>query len=890
MDYIENTKKSKTENTDYNYINTNEYFHALNKHDALKILKSSEDLGLSNAEVKKRQKIYGLNQLSETKKKSLLFRFFEQFSDFMVIILLIAAGISFVTAVIQGDKTDFLDPVIILIIIIINSVVGVIQEFKAEKSIEALKNMTASETFVLRNGKKSKIPAENLVPGDIIILEAGNAVPADARILENISAETDESALTGESIPVTKTSSEIFSRSAALGDRKNMIYMTSSVTSGKCTAVVTNTGMFTEVGKIARILTQEDETITPLQEKLSRTGKILGITALAVCAVIFILGIIQKVPALEMFMLSISLAVAAMPEGLPAIVTIVLAIGVQRMAKNNAIIRRLSAVETLGSATVICSDKTGTLTQNKMTVVETYSLDNDIKKLYMLAVLCNNSNRHKDSYTGDPTETAICTAADKINIKKSDEDIKYPRLLELPFDSTRKLMTTINKLSNEKNRVVTKGAPDVLLNRCAYYLRNGTPEILTAAKKSEIINANENMARHALRVIAVAYKDVKNFENSNNNPETNLVFCGLIGMIDPPRPEVAKAIQTCRSAGIKPVMITGDHKITAMAIAEQIGIYNKGDKVATGSELDEMSDGQLLENIYFYSVFARVSPEHKMRIVKAFKSRGNVVAMTGDGVNDAPSLKIADMGCAMGQNGTDVARNSADMILVDDNFSTIVEAVRQGRGIYDNIKKAVHFLLSSNFGEIMTIFTAFLLRLPSPLIAIHLLWVNFVTDSLPALALSAEKPSDAIMRRPPVNSKKSLFSEGLGIKIIFEGLMIGSLTLLAFVFGYKYFDNGSANPVYARTMAFMTLSVSQLVHAYNMRSTKSVFKIGLFSNARMNMAFVTCLLLQISVVAVKPVAEIFRTVNLPLQAWIIVAVLSVAPLVIIELQKLVSRE
>jgi Ca2+-transporting ATPase len=450
-------------------------------------------------------------------------------------------------------------------------------------------------------------------------------------------------------------------------------------------------------------------------------------------------------------------------------------------------------------------------------------------------------------------------------------------------------MTTVNKLSGEKNRVITKGAPDMLLDRCAYYLKTGVPAILTQAKKSEILSANEKMAEGALRVIGAAYKDI-NCKIANTALESDLIFCGLIGMIDPPRPEAYKAIQLCRTAGIKPVMITGDHKITAVAIAAKIGIYNKGDKIATGTELDAMSDAQLLENIYFYSVFARVSPEHKMRIVKAFRSRGNVVAMTGDGVNDAPSLKIADMGCAMGQTGTDVARNSADMILVDDNFSTIVEAVRQGRGIYENIKKAVHFLLSSNFGEIMTIFAAFLLRLPSPLIAIHLLWVNFVTDSLPALALSAEKPDEDIMRRPPVNPKKSLFANGLGARIIFEGLMIGSLTLLAFVIGYKFFDGGvSSNPVYGRTMAFLTLSISQLVHAYNMRSSKSVFKIGLFSNPRMNLAFIICLILQIAVVVAKPVASVFRTANLPLEGWVIVGALALAPLVIIELQKLFSK-
>ncbi|MCL2096983.1 MAG: calcium-translocating P-type ATPase, PMCA-type [Oscillospiraceae bacterium] len=875
-------------------------FYTLNQKDVLKILKSGENTGLSLGEAKRRRSISGPNRLNENKKNNLFFKFISQFSDFMVIILLFAAAVSFFTAVIHGDNSDFLDPVIILVIIIINAIVGVIQEYKAEKSIAALKSMTPAETLVLRGGKKSRIPAAELVPGDIIILEAGDSVPADARILENISVQTDESALTGESAPVVKNGDIILPAKTLLGDRKNMLYMTSFVTYGKCTAVVTNTGMSTEVGRIAELLSLEETGATPLQKKLSKTGKLLGITALSVCFVIFILGIIQKVPPLEMFMLSISLAVAAMPEGLPAIVTIVLAIGVRRMAENNAVIRRLSAVETLGGATVICSDKTGTLTQNKMTVTDTYSSGNNTKNLFSLAVLCCNSSydENHQNYIGDPTETAICRAAENVKIKKTEEDLKYTRLFELPFDSDRKLMTTIHRLSENKNRVITKGAPDVLLNKCVYYLRNGSPEVLTQSKRAEIIDANENMAKNALRVIAVAYKDAsaggfvgRGDPDAPRNLESGLIFCGLIGMLDPPRPEVIKAIQNCRTAGIKPVMVTGDHKITAMAIAEKIGVYNKGDKAATGSELDEMSDAQLLENIYFYSVFARVSPEHKMRIVKAFKSRGNIVAMTGDGVNDAPSLKASDMGCAMGKTGTDVARNASDMILADDNFSTIVEAVRQGRGIYDNIKKAVHFLLSSNFGEIMTIFAAFLLRLPSPLIAIHLLWVNFVTDSLPALALSSEKPDENIMRKPPLDSKKSLFSDGLGIRIILEGFMIGSLTLLAFTIGYKYFDaNSSSNPIYARTMAFATLSISQLVHAYNMRSSKSVFKIGLFSNIRMNLAFIICLLLQISVVAVKPAAAIFKTVNLPAEGWLIVAALSVSPLVIIELQKFFSGE
>ena len=877
---MQNIKKMKNTAKQPGKIIKAPAFHAINSKEILRILNSDSSRGLSDAEVRERFKIYGANKLREAKKKSLFIRFLEQFSDFMIIILLIAAAISFVTAVIQGNKSDFLDPVIILVIIIINAAVGIIQEFKAEKSIAALKKLTASETLVLRNGKKHKIPAELLVPGDIIILEAGDSIPADARILDNLSAAADESALTGESEPVLKDSGIICAPDTPLGDRKNMLYMTAVLTSGKCSAVVTGTGMNTEVGKIAEILTREEESPTPLQERLAKTGKILGVTALVICALIFILGIIRQMPALEIFMLSISLAVAAIPEGLPAIVTIVLAVGIQRMAKSNAIIRKLSAVETLGCATVICSDKTGTLTQNKMTVTETYTPDGANKSLLLYSILCNNSNYSAGIYTGDPTETALCRAADKLNIKKSSEDLKYPRVYEVPFDSSRKRMSTVHKFQNGY-KIITKGAPDILINKCSYYVDNGAPEILTGAKVSEIISANENMAKNALRVIAVAYKDTREI----NNQENNLIFCGLIGMIDPPRPEAAQAVKSCRGAGIKPVMITGDHKITAMAIAEKIGIFNKGDKAATGAELDLMSDGDLCADIYAYSVFARVSPEHKARIVRAFKSRGNVVAMTGDGVNDAPSLKIADMGCAMGQTGTDVARNSADMILVDDNFSTIIEAVRQGRGIYDNIKKAVHFLLSSNFGEILTILAAFLMGFPTPLLAVHLLWVNFVTDSLPALALSAEPPGDNIMRRPPINLKKSLFSDGLGAKIILEGFLIGILTLLAFTIGMKYF--GLAH---ARTMAFMTLGTAQLVHAYNMRSSKSLFKIGLFSNPRMNFAFITCLVMQIGVVAFNPLAHIFRTAVLSTEAWIIVALLSLAPLLIIELQKLFTRD
>lgn len=885
--------------------------HTISKSAAISAYKSDGENGLSEAEARRRINELGKNKLSEKKTKNILFRFFEQFTDFMIIILLAAAAISFLTALYEKKYEDFLDPVIILVIIIINAITGVVQEYKAEKAINSLKNLSVSESIVVRNGKKIKILSENIVPGDLILLEAGDSVPADARIISSASLFADESSLTGESVPSEKNEDKIYEINTPVGDRKNMLYMSTLVTQGKCSAIVTETGMNTEVGKIAKLLTEDGESETPLQKKLSHTGKILAITALSICAFIFILGIIQKIPFLEMFMLSISLAVAAMPEGLPAIVTIVLAIGVQRMAKNKAVIRKLSAVETLGGATVICSDKTGTLTQNKMTVTNIYTSEGkeygekemgktiaeDLKNLLTLMTLCNNTAALKSGknikYSGDPTETALVEAADKINVSKEDSDKFYRKAYEYPFDSGRKLMTTVHSGFGSGCRVITKGAPDILLAKCAYYKDGSGVKRLTEKKRSEFLSAVEKMSDMALRVLAAAYKDVESSTAFSRiaakEIETDLIFCGFTGMIDPPRKEVIEAVRKCKTAGIRAVMITGDHIATAKTIAKQLGIYSDGDKIISGQELYEMSDEELAENIYSYSVFARVSPEHKVRIVKAFKSRGNIVAMTGDGVNDAPSLKAADIGCAMGKSGTDVARDSADMILLDDNFSTIVEAVKEGRNIYDNIKKAIHFLLSSNFGEIITILSVFLMRLPTPLLAIHLLWVNFVTDSLPALALSAEKPGDDIMRQPPKNTSGSLFSGGLGVRIVLEGFMIGSLTVLAYIIGYRFFDM-EGDPFIGRTMAFLTLSISQLVHAYNMRSEKSLFKVGFFKNKRMNLAFIVCLFLQVSVVIIDPLANIFKTAELNVDQWLIVAALSLAPLAIIEMQKFVSRK
>ncbi|SET53221.1 calcium-translocating P-type ATPase, PMCA-type [[Clostridium] polysaccharolyticum] len=888
-------------------------WHCLGTEETLKRLQTSSQNGLSQREAGKRTRQYGYNEIQAKKKKSIVSRFFEQFKDFMIIILIIAAFISFFVSYLEG-KPDLVDPIIIFAIIILNAVMGVIQEAKAEKSLEALKKMSAPTAQVLRDKKEITIPSRELVPGDIVFLETGNYVPSDVRLLDSINLKVDESSLTGESHPVEKNALISLNPDTIVGDRLNLAFATGIVTYGRAKAVVTETGMNTEVGHIAQMIMDDDIPQTPLQKRLAQTGKILGIAALLICIVIFILGTIQGRPPFDMFMTSVSLAVAAIPEGLPAIVTIMLSLGVQRMAKKQAVIRRLPAVETLGSATVICSDKTGTLTQNKMTVtnITSYQKEESLNSsfgaaLLSLAAQCNDAKLqiHKKNITaiGEPTETALALAAYKQSIDKTKLDLLQKRVCEIPFDSNRKMMTTVHQYQQELSYIglpnnftyisITKGAPDVLLRYCNKVYHNGTIINLTKKHISQILNQNQTLTRQALRVIAVGFKPITEL-NANADEtilkkelEQELVFAGLIGMMDPPRPEVRNAVLTCKSAGIKPVMITGDHIQTACAIGKALDIITKDCEALSGEAIDKLSSHELCQKVNQYGVFARVSPEHKVRLVKAFQQNGNIVAMTGDGVNDAPALKSADIGCAMGITGTDVAKNAADMILEDDNFATIVSAVSEGRGIYENIKKAIHFLLSSNIGEIMTIFVAILFKLPTPLVAVQLLWVNLVTDSLPAVSLGVDPVGKDIMKRPPVPPDKGIFADGLWLNIIIQGLMIGSLALLAYVLGCQVLPESSL--LLGRTMCFGVLSLSQLFHSFNVRSEHSIFKIGLLSNNRLVMSFIICTILQISVISIPSLARIFNVIPLLPMQWIIVMILSIMPIFIVELQKRASK-
>ena len=839
--------------------------------------------GLTEDEASKRLEKYGTNNLKEKKKESLFIKFIKQFNDFMIIVLIIAAIISAIVAKTNGSG-DYIDSIIIIAIVIFNAIMGLIQEEKAEKSLEALKKMSAPNAKVRRNGKIQEIEAAQVVPGDVVILEAGNYVPADCRLIDSYNLQIEESSLTGETLPTSKQADVILNANTAIGDLKNMAFATTIVVNGHAEAVVVETGMNTKVGQIAGMIIENESPETPLQKKLGEVGKTLAITCMIICGLIFLIGIWKQIPITEMFMTSVGLAVAAIPEGLPAIVTIMLSIGVTKMAKKNSIIRKLPAVETLGCSSVICSDKTGTLTQNKMTVTQIRNavgiVKNDDRRFILeLGTMCTDTIESQE-VIGEATEVAITNAAVEMNLRKRDLYDQMQRINEISFDSKRKMMTTIHKIGS-KYRIITKGAPDVLIKRCSQYYQSGRIEPIFS-KRDALQEQNQMMAEDALRVIAIAYKDVEKLPREINSEtiENELTFVGLIGMIDPPREGVKEAVKTCRKAGIKTVMITGDHLQTAKAIAKELGILRKGDLAINGETLEKMSQQELERDIMRYSVFARVSPEHKVRIVKAFQSTGAVVAMTGDGVNDAPALKNADIGIAMGKGGTDVAKNASDMVLTDDNFVTIVEAVKQGRNIYDNIKKAVHFLLATNIGEIVAIFVGLLLGIKSPLLAIQLLWVNLVTDSLPAIALGLEKAENNIMNRLPRNPRKSLFADGLWGKITTEGVMIGMLTLVAFSIG-----NNLYSIEVGRTMAFLSLGILELVHSFNIKGEESIFKTGLFENRYLVGAFVLGTLLQVVVVVISPLAQIFDVVPLNSVQWLMTVIISILPVVIVELQK-----
>lgn len=866
-------------------------------------LRTSIDRGLSKEEAENRRNKHGPNKLEEKKKENLFVKFIKEFKDFMIIILIIAAIISAAISYWQGEN-DYIDSIIIISIVVLNAIMGLVQESKAEKSLEALKDMSAPVAKVKRDGRILELKGTEVVPGDIVLLEAGNFVPADCRLINSYNLKIEESSLTGETVPVTKDAEVLLDSKTPVGDTVNMAFANTIVVNGHGEAIVTETGMNTKVGQIAKMIITNEAPETPIQKKLGEVGKTLGIACLTICAFIFVIGVLKKIEPIEMFMTSVGLAVAAIPEGLPAIVTIMLSIGVTRMARKNSIIRKLPAVETLGSSSVICSDKTGTLTQNKMKVTKVMDINGESlnfqKDLILeLGTMCTDV----EGEVGEATELAILNAAKEQGKYKERLYQKFNRINDIPFDSERKMMTTIHKIDlnesdsteesiknlvynkNDKFLCITKGAPEVILKNCSKYYLNGKVSVLGMDTIRKIENINSKMAENALRVIAVAYSAMPRLPTSidSESIEQNLIFVGLIGMIDPPREGVKEAVANCKKAGIKTVMITGDHILTAKAIAKELGIMNNEDLAITGKELDKISKTELEKNIFKYSVFARVSPEHKVRIVEAFQKTGAVVAMTGDGVNDAPALKKADIGIAMGKNGTDVAKNAADMVLADDNFVTIVEAVKQGRNIFENIQKAVHFLIATNIGEIVTIFMGLLLGLKAPLLAIQLLWINLITDSLPAIAIGLESPDKNIMQKKPRNSRKSIFADGLWSKIMLEGIMIGMLTLVAFSLG-----NNLYGLEVGRTMAFVAMAMLELVHSFNVKSEESIFKVGIFENKYLIGAFLLGTILQIAVVMVPTLANIFGLVPLETNQWLYTLGISILPIIIIEAQKMLD--
>ncbi len=848
--------------------------------------------GLSDAEVQRRTAQYGRNRLKEGSKTPLIKRFLQQLADPMILVLLAAALISGVTSAFQGDSMA--DAFIILIVVVINAVLNVLQESKAEKAVASLQEMSAATSKVIRNGHQQAVPSEALVPGDIILLEAGDAVPADARVIEAASLKVEEAALTGESLPVVKQTeplNEENGRAVPLGDRSNMLYMGSTVAYGRGKAVITQTGMQTEMGKIADALDKAEKGRTPLQIKLSQLSKTLTYLVVGICAIIFVVGVLRHEPALDSFMIAVSLAVAAIPEGLAAVVTIVLSIGVIRMSKRSAIIRKLTAVETLGCAQIICSDKTGTLTQNKMTVVETAS--DDTPRLATAMALCSDAELDENgSAIGEPTECALVSFASAEGLKKPALKTEQPRVGEAPFDSVRKMMSTLHRLPDGSIVQYTKGAPDEVLKKCTHALVNGQRIPLTLEMRADILARNKQMADRALRVLCAAERHWDSLPE-NTSPaflEQSLTYIGLTGMIDPVRPEVKPAIEECRRAGIRPIMITGDHRDTAVAIALQLGIITSPEQAITGAQLDEISDEALDGEIEKYSVYARVQPEHKVRIVNAWRKHGKVTAMTGDGVNDAPSIKNADIGVGMGITGTDVTKNVADMVLADDNFATIVNAVGEGRRIYDNIRKAIQFLLASNMSEVLAIFFSTLLGF-TILKPVHLLWINLITDCFPALALGMETGEQDLMQRPPRNPREGIFAGGMGIAVAVQGVMLTVITMAAYFIGH-YMESGVweiANSADGMTMAFLALSMAEIFHSFNMRSLhKSVLHMST-QNLYIWGAMLLSLISTTAVIYVPFLSNAFGFESIRLTEYAVAMLLALSILPMVEIEKIFER-
>ncbi|EEY34076.1 cation-translocating P-type ATPase [Pseudoleptotrichia goodfellowii] len=881
--------------------------------EVLRELNVNPKTGLTNDEVNKRLEKYGQNKLKGKPKKSIFQLFLGQLQDVLIYVLIGAAVINIVAHGLEGVT----DAIIILAVVLINAIVGVVQESKAEKALEALQQMTTPKSAVRRNGEIIEINSEDLVPGDILVIDAGRFIPADIRLIESANLQIEESALTGESVPTEKNADFIAEdEKIPLGDKENMAFMSTMATYGRGEGVVVATAMDTEIGKIAKILDEDENTLTPLQIKLDELGKTLGYMAIGICLFIFVIGLFQGRNWIDMLMTSISLAVAAIPEGLVAIVAIVLSMGVTRMSKKHAIVRKLPAVETLGAVNIICSDKTGTLTQNKMTVVKIYTLDNhrdvpsegrdfeankDEKELIRSFVLCSDASIDGEQDVGDPTEVALVVLGDRFNLEKNTLNTEYKRVGENPFDSDRKLMSTLNEEENGY-RVHTKGAIDNILTKSDRIFVNGEIIPLTEEMKNKILKAAEEMSDTALRVLGVAFKDTDSIISAEEM-EKDLVVVGIVGMIDPPRTEVKASIVEAKKAGITPVMITGDHKNTAVAIAKELGIATDISQSLTGAEIDEIPEDKFAEDINKYRVFARVSPEHKVKIVKAFKDHGNIVSMTGDGVNDAPSLKFADIGVAMGITGTDVSKGASDMILTDDNFTTIVTAIEEGRNIYNNIKKTIMFLLSCNLGEVMCVFAATLFNWPLPLLPIQLLWINLVTDTLPAISLGVDPGDKEVMTRKPRNPKESFFAEGAGMRAVIAGILIGSLTLFSFYIGInehgfgisELFNNNTPEAetalTYGRTMAFIVLTVSQLFYSLTMRnSKKTIFEVGFFKNKFLILSIITGIVLQVGLTSIPSISNIFKVTQIKLVDWDIVILFALIPFAVNEIIKIISRK